>query len=553
MENNETLPYADLKKFGIMNAQNEFSSKLSRQDVDNFLKGSTLVADDDNNRLTFKLTDDKSKLEVNAYNKDIVNHKDLSSSELFEIASTDKSLYKPMADYGTIVSSGKTHFNNNPQNELTHYVEIQNERGKTTFYGNDLENKMKDFKVGETVQINNVGIEKASITANIDDEVRAFNKYNNLFDIQLLTDENKETRSKLFEYDTRIKTVADLDTSELEFDMINGVKLTPAQIRDLKRGKEISLDEDTKVQLSPKADNKAKVSSNTRLLLIASLAVDGGLSFLIIKGVEKLQRMRLEYKKQQETASFRDGLETMKKLLETKIAQSPNDLSLKEKLKKVNGEISSHDQENPKAAATYKENGGLLIDKNEARYLHDPANEKSYYATILDSDNKEKTVWGIDLFDKLKDVPLFQHVDIKYAGKTDVNVKVPIRDDQHNVTGYEDKIVKRNSFDVVETEKKEISAKVLEHFKENNEKLNQIKSFLQSKSRLYPEDKSIINSINIVDKYISSTHVNKRDDNKNLQVVDYDTYEDANRAKEQKHKQEQDKDEERVQQKGRTR
>lgn len=553
MENNETLPYADLKKFGIMNAQNEFSSKLSSQDVDNFLKGSTLVADDDNNRLTFKLTDDKSKLEVNAYNKDIVNHKDLSSSELFEIASTDKSLYKPMADYGTIVSSGKTHFNNNPQNELTHYVEIQNERGKTTFYGNDLESKLKDFKVGDTVQISNVGIEKASITANIDDEVRAFNKYNNLFDVQLLTDENKETRSKLFEYDTKTKTVADIDTSTLEFDMINGIKLTPAQIRDLKRGKEISVDDDTKVQLSPKADNKAKVSSNTRILLLASLAVDGGLSFLIIKGVEKLQRMRLEYKKQQETASFRDGLETMKKLLETKIAQSPNDLSLKEKLKKVNGEISSHDQENPRTVATYKENGGLLIDKNEAHYLHDKTNEKSYYATILDSDNKEKTIWGIDLIEKLKDVPLFQHVDIKYAGKTDVNVKVPIRDDHRNVIGFEDKVVKRNSFDVIETEKKEISEKVLDHFKENNEKLNQIKSFLQSKSRLYPEDKSIINSINIVDKYISSTNVNKRDDNKNLQVVDYDTYEDANRAKEQKQKQEQDKDEERVHQKGRTR
>jgi len=553
MENNETLPYADLKKFGIMNAQNEFSSKLSSQDVDNFLKGSTLVADDDNNRLTFKLTDDKSKLEVNAYNKDIVNHKDLSSSELFEIASTDKSLYKPMADYGTIVSSGKTHFNNNPQNELTHYVEIQNERGKTTFYGNDLESKLKDFKVGDTVQISNVGIEKASITANIDDEVRAFNKYNNLFDVQLLTDENKETRSKLFEYDTKTKTVADIDTSTLEFDMINGIKLTPAQIRDLKRGKEISVDDDTKVQLSPKADNKAKVSSNTRILLLASLAVDGGLSFLIIKGVEKLQRMRLEYKKQQETASFRDGLETMKKLLETKIAQSPNDLSLKEELKKVNGEISSHDQENPRTVATYKENGGLLIDKNEAHYLHDKTNEKSYYATILDSDNKEKTIWGIDLIEKLKDVPLFQHVDIKYAGKTDVNVKVPIRDDHRNVIGFEDKVVKRNSCDVIETEKKEISEKVLDHFKENNEKLNQIKSFLQSKSRLYPEDKSIINSINIVDKYISSTNVNKRDDNKNLQVVDYDTYEDANRAKEQKQKQEQDKDEERVHQKGRTR
>lgn len=555
MENNEQLPVAELKKFGIMTDENKFSPKLSPQEIDNFLKGSTLVADDDKNRLTFKLADDKSSLEVNVYNKDIVNHKDLSSSELYEIATSNKSLYKAMADHGKIVEMGKTNFNQNPKNEVVSFVTVENERGKTVFYGNDLENKLKDFKVGDAVQINNVGIEKSAITANIDDELKQINKYNNLFSVQPLTDMNEKTKSVLFQYDSESKTVKDLDTTELEFDTINGIKLSSSQIRDLKKGKEVKLDDDTTVELSPKSKEKSGLSSNTRMLLLTSLAFDGGLSFLIIKGVQKLNSMRLEHKQQQQSASFASGLENMKSVLESKISQSPNDQSLKDKLKAVSKEITEDRETKTTVGKPVQEannNSGVLIAKGDDHYLHDKNNEKNYYATLLGIDQKEHTIWGIDLKEKLADVKMFENIEIKYAGKKDVNVKVPIRDNDNKVTGYEDKVVKRNSFDV-----KELAVKLellgIEHFKENSEKLEQIKSFLLSKSRQYPEDKSIISNINIVDKYISATNVTKQDENKNLQVVDYDTYEDANREKERKQEQEQDKGEERSTSKGRAR
>jgi len=555
MENNETLPLDKLKKFGIMTSDTAFSPKLSSQEIESFLKGSTLIADDDKNRLTFRLTDDKSSLEVNVYNKDIVNHKNLSSSELYEIATSSKSLYKAMADYGTIVETGKSNFNHNPSNEVISFVAIENERGKTVFYGNDLDEKLKDFKVGDSIQISNIGIEKATITANIDDELKEINKYNNIFSVKPLTEMNENTRTALFEYDTESKTVKELDTTDLEFDTINGIKLTESQIRDLKKGKEVKIDEDTTVELSPKSKDRSKMNSNTGALLLASLALDGGLSFVIIKSIQKLNSMRLEHKKQQQSASFSNGLETMKSFLESKISQSPNDASLKDKLSNVIKEINADQPTANKsvtASTVINPDGGTLIAKGADHYLHDKNNEKNYYVTLLGDDNKERTIWGIDLQEKIANVKLFENIDVKYAGKVDVNIKVPIRDKDNSITGYEDKTVKRNSFDVKENDVK-LTEKVVEHFKENSEKLEQIKSFLLSKSTQYPEDKTIISSINIVDKYISSTNITKQDESKNLQVVDYDTYEDANREKEKKQVQEQDNGEERSVSKGRSR
>lgn len=376
MENSNNLPYAELKKFGIMTNDNTFAPRLSKYDVESFLKGSTLVAEDEVNRLTFKLTKDNSKLEVDVYNKDIVNHKELSSSELFEIGLSDKSLYKPMADYGIIKSTGKTHFNQNPQNEVTHYVEIQNERGKTVFYGNDLEEKLKDFKVGDAIQVKNIGIEKAVITAIGEEGLKEFNKYNNLFSVEPLDESTKETKSKLFEYDTKTKSVQALDTSELEFNMINGIKLTPEQIRNLKLGNLVSLEDDTTVQLSPKADNPARITSNTRNLLLASLALDGGLTFLIVKSVERIKSMIEKNEKQKESTLYQAELEKMKSFLLTKSAQYPTDKKIVDNLNIVGKELSSVRANTATNMPQEKNNVKVRLDVNDPDVFEDAKREK---------------------------------------------------------------------------------------------------------------------------------------------------------------------------------
>lgn len=62
--NTDTLPTDELKKYGIINDDLSFSKKLKADDIQKFLQGYTIVADNDKNRATFQLTDNNTKLKV---------------------------------------------------------------------------------------------------------------------------------------------------------------------------------------------------------------------------------------------------------------------------------------------------------------------------------------------------------------------------------------------------------------------------------------------------------------------------------------------------------
>ncbi|WP_029292871.1 hypothetical protein [Chryseobacterium hispalense] len=59
-----TLPTDELKKYGLINEDLSFSKKLSTDDIQKFLMGYTIVADNDKNRATFQLTDNNTQLKV---------------------------------------------------------------------------------------------------------------------------------------------------------------------------------------------------------------------------------------------------------------------------------------------------------------------------------------------------------------------------------------------------------------------------------------------------------------------------------------------------------
>lgn len=61
---NHNLPTDELKNFGIINDDLTFSKKLNDDDIQKFLQGYTIVADNDKNRATFQLTEDNTKLKV---------------------------------------------------------------------------------------------------------------------------------------------------------------------------------------------------------------------------------------------------------------------------------------------------------------------------------------------------------------------------------------------------------------------------------------------------------------------------------------------------------
>ena len=76
--NTNTLPTDELKKYGIIENDNSFSKKLNSDDIQKFLHGYTIVADNDKNRATFQLTDNNTKLKV------IFLERDKSISEILE-------------------------------------------------------------------------------------------------------------------------------------------------------------------------------------------------------------------------------------------------------------------------------------------------------------------------------------------------------------------------------------------------------------------------------------------------------------------------------------
>ena len=68
--NYDNLPTDDLKEFGIIGADNILSKKLSNDDIQKFLKGESLVADNGKDRVVFQLKDENTRLEVNVFQRD---------------------------------------------------------------------------------------------------------------------------------------------------------------------------------------------------------------------------------------------------------------------------------------------------------------------------------------------------------------------------------------------------------------------------------------------------------------------------------------------------
>ena len=92
--NNETLPTDDLKKYGIINEDLSFSKKLNEGDIQKFLQGYTIVADNDKNRATFQLVENNTRLKV------IFLERDKSLSEILEKSKEKIQYSETRAQYG---------------------------------------------------------------------------------------------------------------------------------------------------------------------------------------------------------------------------------------------------------------------------------------------------------------------------------------------------------------------------------------------------------------------------------------------------------------------
>ncbi|CAA7387148.1 hypothetical protein [Chryseobacterium fistulae] len=97
--NTNTLPTDELKKYGIINEDLSFSKKLNADDIQKFLQGYTIVADNDKDRATFQLTDNNTQLKV------IFLERDKNLSEILK-NSKDKIEYSQIEDVSNQKEAG---------------------------------------------------------------------------------------------------------------------------------------------------------------------------------------------------------------------------------------------------------------------------------------------------------------------------------------------------------------------------------------------------------------------------------------------------------------
>ncbi len=103
---------------------------------------------------------------------------------------------------------------------------------------------------------------------------------------KVITDKEGKTKEILVEFDRETNEFIITDTEQiLAPEEINGLPLTPEQKEHYRKGKEVETADGTVVQYA--AIEKQGIRSD-RLALLASVLIDGGLSYLMFKGLNAL-------------------------------------------------------------------------------------------------------------------------------------------------------------------------------------------------------------------------------------------------------------------------
>ena len=111
-----------------------------------------------------------------------------------------------------------------------------------------------------------------------------------------------------FDKDTQEFVITDAERI-LAPDFVNNEELTPEQKRRFKKGQEVELPDGTRFRYSATA--AAGMRSN-RLHLIASLLVDGGLSYILYKGLKALSNKKEDKVTEDYSRGYFHALEDMK-------------------------------------------------------------------------------------------------------------------------------------------------------------------------------------------------------------------------------------------------
>ncbi|OOG69486.1 DUF4099 domain-containing protein [Algoriphagus sp. A40] len=161
-------------------------------------------------------------------------------------------------------------------------------------------------------------------------------------------DKEGNIQTEIIEYDKRTKQFLSYNPRDIKAPQsVNGLELDPQQKKKYKEGETVLLEDGTAFQLSPAAPKGLRSNKSG---LVLSVLLDGGLSYLLITGVQKLLG-----KESKEEKAYSEGylqaIKEVQKQVERRIARNPNDRDAIRDLNNIKEEYSkiSADSSLPKA------------------------------------------------------------------------------------------------------------------------------------------------------------------------------------------------------------
>lgn len=312
---------------------------------------------------------------------------------------------KQTAAYGKIVDHGSAKYQFNENNTRSYYIQLEKRNGETTtIWGVDLERALQESgkDMFDDVMLEFKG--KQFVPVEIDGKWVQKERY--AWEVRDYVRENSEEKTLVYEFDKDTNSFVAVDSDDvLTPEQVNGMPLTDEQKKKLKKGQVVEMPDGTTVQTSPAAAKNNFLQSN-RKLLIASVLLDGGLSFFLVKGMQlvhdKTSQGKLE--QQEYNKGYRDALAKVQADLERKSKEYPNDKEIVNDLNIVKAESARAATSNVYGETEEKSinetksivNDPELDDNAERRERTDEhfENQQKRNETSADQNNDTKRSYG---------------------------------------------------------------------------------------------------------------------------------------------------------------
>ena len=265
--------------------------------------------------------DGKKTLLVHPIYKQNREHSFLDSleNELFQKEGTHEKIIRGS---GFVTDFGLAPYQDDPENKQSYFIELEKADGT--------KEKIWNLKIGDLFDELNKG-DEISVTINAEDI--AIHKVEGAA--------KRESIKYLFEFDKDTKSMVAIDQKKILIpETVNGQELSHEEKAQLKKGKEIKLEEGATLRTSPAS---SKGLSTNKIGMLASIVLDGGISYLIIKSAEAIAKKRKESDKKKDPyyGKYIESVKKVERDLQEKAKKHPDDPNIKHDLSIVKKEVSS--------------------------------------------------------------------------------------------------------------------------------------------------------------------------------------------------------------------